>query len=104
MSKKFPKTRYAIALILAVLNDALDLLGFLDPPLEAALDLAIALVLMKVLPGFYIGEILTTLADMVTGLDVAPFWTLYVASRIKGEFKKAKAAKKPAKAEQTTKS
>lgn len=104
MNKKFPKARYAIALILAVLNDALDLLGFLGPPLEAVLDLAIALVLMKVLPGFYIGEILTTLADMVIGLDIAPFWTLYVANRIKGEFKRAKVAKKPAEAEQTTKS
>jgi hypothetical protein len=80
-----PGTRFRIALILAVLADALQIallpLFFegAESPAEDILDLAIGAVLVSLL-GWHWEFLPSFLAKLVPGVDLAPFWTMAVAN------------------------
>jgi hypothetical protein len=80
-----PGTRFRIALILAVIADALQLalLPFFfegaESPAEDILDLAIGAVLVSLL-GWHWEFLPSFLAKLVPGVDLVPFWTMAVAN------------------------
>ncbi len=80
-----PGTRFRIALILAVLADALQIallpLFFegAESPAEDILDLAIGAVLVSLL-GWNWEFLPSFLGKLVPGVDLVPFWTMAVAN------------------------
>lgn len=80
-----PGTRFRIALILAVLADALQIallpLFFegAESPAEDILDLAIGAVLVSLL-GWHWEFLPSFLGKLVPGVDLVPFWTVAVAN------------------------
>lgn len=80
------RTSYALALLLAVVNDILDLLDFAQP-VEGFLDLFTAMLIYKLITGkkadkqflFYV------LADLIPFIDMVPFMTLYVLNKMGSE-------------------
>ena len=78
-----PRTRFRIALILAMAADALQIFGFplfaegALSPADDVLDLAVAAVLVNLL-GWHWEFLPAFLAELVPGVDLVPFWTLSV--------------------------
>ena len=70
--------KYLVLLSLAVLNDAVDLLGLANPLAEVLFDLLIVALIHVLLRSLNPLVVLVTLLDIVPGIDIAPFWSLYV--------------------------
>ena len=73
---------YGFAMLLALLNDALDLVGLGVPMFEGLLDLLLAILILSSMPERKFTDVLVALADMVTGIDLAPMWTIYLLYRM----------------------
>lgn len=80
-----PGARFRIALLLAVIVDALQIV-FLplfvegaESPADDMLDLAIGAVLVSLL-GWHWEFLPSFLAKLVPGVDLVPFWTMAVAN------------------------
>ena len=80
-----PRTRFRVALILAMAADALQILWFplfaegALSPADDVLDLAVAAVLVNLL-GWHWEFLPAFLAELVPGVDLVPFWTMAVIS------------------------
>jgi hypothetical protein len=80
-----PGSRFRVAMALAVLADALQILVFplfvegALSPADDALDLAVAAVLVKLL-GWHWEFLPSFFAKLVPGVDLVPFWTMAVAN------------------------
>ncbi|HKN36698.1 MAG TPA: hypothetical protein VJX16_25935 [Terriglobales bacterium] len=80
-----PRTRFRIAMILAMAADALQIFVFplfaegAWSPAEDILDIAIAAVLIRLL-GWHWEFLPTFFAELVPGVDLVPFWTLAVSN------------------------
>ena len=80
-----PRTRFRVAMILAMAADALQIFGFplfaegILSPADDVLDLAVAAVLVQLL-GWHWEFLPAFLAELVPGVDLVPFWTLAVAN------------------------
>ena len=79
------RTRFRVAMILAMAADALQIFGFplfaegALSPADDVLDLAVAAVLVNLL-GWHWEFLPAFLAELVPGVDLLPFWTLAVIS------------------------
>ena len=80
-----PGTRFRVALIVAIVADALQLI-FLpllvegaESPADDVLDLGVGAVLVYLL-GWHWEFLPSFLAKLVPGVDLVPFWTLAVAN------------------------
>lgn len=80
-----PRSRFRTAMVLAVLADAVQigvfplfLEGALSP-LDDVLDLIVAVALFGLL-GWHWELLPSSIAKLVPGLDLVPFWTLAVAN------------------------
>ncbi len=79
------KIAYAIALLLAAINDAIDILDLMQP-WETAADLLFAMLILSILPGNRRpGDFIAAVIDAVPLIDIVPFWTLYVLYRMREE-------------------
>jgi len=74
---------YSIALLLAVANDVIDLAGLGAPLPEAIIDGMLALAIISSLPKRGLTDVLSAIADIITGIDIAPIWSIYVMRRIR---------------------
>src|SRR6202007_2509962 len=80
-----PGPQFRLAMLLAILADALQLIvfpAFVEGALSPAddlLDLSIA-VIMVPLPGWHWEFLPSFFAKLVPGADLVPFWTIAVAS------------------------
>jgi hypothetical protein len=80
-----PRTRFRIAMILAMAADAFQIFVFplfaegALSPADDVLDLAVAAGLIRLL-GWHWEFLPTFFAELVPGVDLVPFWTLSVAS------------------------
>jgi hypothetical protein len=80
-----PMTRFRIAMVLAILADALQMIFFplfvegVESPAEDALDLGVGAALMLLL-GWHWEFLPSALAKLVPGVDLVPLWTLSVAN------------------------
>ena len=80
-----PRTRFRVALILAMAADALQIFGFplfaegALSPADDVLDIAVAAVLVQLL-GWHWEFLPAFLAELVPGVDLVPFWTMAVIS------------------------
>jgi hypothetical protein len=78
-----PRTRFRLALILAIAADALQMFGFplfaegALSPADDVLDLAVAAALVNLL-GWHWEFLPAFLAELVPGVDLVPFWTMAV--------------------------
>jgi len=82
---KNKKIAYAIALLLAAINDAIDIMDLVQP-LETGLDLLFAILILNILPGKKrFEDFITAVVDAMPLLDIVPFWTLYVLYRMREE-------------------
>src|SRR5580693_8051500 len=78
-------TRFRIAMILAVLADALQVIFLpffvegVESPAEDALDLGVGAALICLL-GWHWEFLPSVLAKLVPGVDLVPFWTIAVAN------------------------
>lgn len=80
-----PRSRFRTAMVLAVLADAVQigvfplfLEGALSP-VDDVLDLIVAVALFRLL-GWHWELLPSSVAKLVPGLDLVPFWTLAVAN------------------------
>jgi hypothetical protein len=79
------RTRFQVAMILAILADALQLVLLplfvegVESPAEDILDLGVGAVLLSLL-GWHWEFLPSFLIKLVPGVDLAPFWTLAVAN------------------------
>ena len=79
------RTRFRVAMILAMAADALQIFGFplfaegALSPADGVLDLAVAAVLVNLL-GWHWEFLPAFLAELVPGVDLVPFWTMAVAN------------------------
>ncbi len=87
LDAKRVRLMYMVALILAVLNDILDLAGIAPPllPLETILDFVIAFMIIRSLPQPKLMDLLVTAADAIIGPDILPLWSMYVLYRMRKE-------------------
>ena len=80
-----PRTRFRVALILAMAADALQIFGFplfaegALSPADDVLDIAVATVLVNLL-GWHWEFLPAFLGELVPGVDLVPFWTMAVIS------------------------
>src|ERR1700674_3575946 len=80
-----PRTRFRVALILAMAADALQIFGFplfaegALSPADDVLDIAVAAALVQLL-GWHWEFLPAFLAELVPGVDLVPFWTMAVIS------------------------
>ena len=80
-----PRSRFRAALLLAVLADAVQIIGlplFAEgalSPLDDILDFITAVVLVRLL-GWHWEFLPSLIAELVPGVDLIPFWTLAVAN------------------------
>ena len=80
-----PRTRFRVAMILAMAADALQIFGFpvfaegALSPADDVLDLAVAAVLVNLL-GWHWEFLPAFAAELVPGVDLIPFWTMAVAN------------------------
>ena len=80
-----PGPRFQVALILAIIADALQLIVFplfvegAMSPAEDLLDLGIGVALVRLL-GWHWEFLPSFLAKLVPGVDLVPFWTMAVAN------------------------
>jgi hypothetical protein len=78
-----PRTRFRVALIVAMVADALQIFGFplfaegALSPADDVLDLAVAAVLVQLL-GWHWEFLPAFVAELVPGVDLVPFWTFAV--------------------------
>jgi hypothetical protein len=78
-------TRFRIAMILAILADALQVIFLplfvegVESPAEDALDLGVGAALICLL-GWHWEFLPSVLAKLVPGVDLVPFWTIAVAN------------------------
>jgi hypothetical protein len=78
-----PRTRFRVALIVAMVADALQIFGFplfaegALSPADDVLDLAVAAVLVNLL-GWHWEFLPAFVAELVPGVDLVPFWTFAV--------------------------
>jgi hypothetical protein len=85
LSLNSPRSRYRAAMLLAVVADAVQIIGFplfaegLISPLDDVLDLVVAVALTR-LVGWHWEFLPSMIAELVPGLDLVPFWTLAVAN------------------------
>ena len=83
--KLLPGPRFRIALIVAMLADALQLIVFsffvegFESPADDVLDCGVAGVMLYLL-GWHWEFLPSVLAKLVPGVDMVPFWTLAVAN------------------------
>ncbi|MGD0797445.1 MAG: hypothetical protein ABR910_06945 [Acidobacteriaceae bacterium] len=80
-----PRTRFQVAMVLAIVADALQLIfvplfmeGALSPA-DDALDLGIGVAMVSLL-GLHWEFLPSFLAKLVPGVDLVPLWTLSVAN------------------------
>jgi hypothetical protein len=79
------KTRFRIALILAIVADALQIIFVplfvegAESPADDALDAGVGIALLALL-GWHWEFAPSFLAKLVPGMDLVPFWTLAVAN------------------------
>ena len=69
--------KFLILFILAIANDAIDILGLFNPIAEVFLDLSVV-VMINLLLGFNVWSFIITFIDIIPGIDLAPIWTLYI--------------------------
>src|SRR6185437_6813187 len=80
-----PRSRFQVAMLLAIAADALQLIAFplflegAYSPLDDLLDFAVAAVLVKLL-GWHWEFLPSFAAKLVPGADLVPFWTMAVAN------------------------
>ena len=80
-----PMTRFRIAMILAILADALQIIFFplfvegAESPADDALDLGVGAALFFLL-GWHWEFLPSVVAKLVPGVDLIPCWTIAVAS------------------------
>ena len=80
-----PRSRFRVAVILAMAADALQIFVFslfaegALSPADDVLDLAVAAVLVRLL-GWHWEFLPAFAAELVPGVDLVPFWTLAVAN------------------------
>jgi hypothetical protein len=80
-----PRTRFRVALIVAMMADALQIFGFplfaegALSPADDVLDIAVSAVLVNLL-GWHWEFLPAFLAELVPGVDLVPFWTMAVAN------------------------
>lgn len=80
-----PITRFRIAMILAIVADALQLIFFplfvtgAESPVDDVLDLGVGAALFYLL-GWHWEFLPSALAKLVPGVDLVPLWTLAVAN------------------------
>ena len=80
-----PGPRFRVALMVAILADALQLIVFpffvegAESPADDVLDCGVAGVMMWLL-GWHWEFLPSVLAKLVPGVDLVPFWTLAVAN------------------------
>jgi hypothetical protein len=80
-----PGTRFRVAMMLAIIADALQIVVFplfvggALSPAEDVLDFGIAAVLVHLL-GWHWEFLPSFLAKLVPGVDLVPFWTMAVAN------------------------
>jgi hypothetical protein len=80
-----PRSRFRVAVILAMAADALQIFVFplfaegALSPADDVLDLAVAAVLVRLL-GWHWEFLPAFVAELVPGVDLVPFWTLAVAN------------------------
>lgn len=80
-----PRSRFRVAMILAVVADALQIVVFplfaegALSPADDVLDFAVAAVLVHLL-GWHWEFLPTFFAELIPGADLVPFWTLAVAN------------------------
>src|SRR2546425_3307481 len=80
-----PRSRFRLAMILAVAADALQIFGFplfaegALSPADDVLDIAVAVVLLHLL-GWHWEFLPAFAAELVPGVDLVPFWTIAVIS------------------------
>jgi hypothetical protein len=83
--KLSPMTRFRIAMVLAILADALQMVFFplfvegAESPAADVLDLGVGAALMFLL-GWHWEFLPSALAKLVPGVDLVPLWTLSVAN------------------------
>lgn len=79
------RTRFQVAMIVAILADALQLVLLplfvegAESPADDILDVGVGAVLLSLL-GWHWEFLPSFLAKLVPGVDLAPFWTLAVAN------------------------
>jgi len=79
------RTRFQVAMVLAIVADALQLVLLplfvegAESPADDILDLGVGVALFRLL-GFQWEFLPSFLAKLVPGVDLVPFWTLAVAS------------------------
>ena len=80
-----PRSRFRATILLAVLADAVQIIGFplfgegALSPLDDVLDFITAVVLVRLL-GWHWEFLPSLIAELVPGVDLIPFWTLAVAN------------------------
>ena len=80
-----PRTRFRVAMILAMAADGLQIFVFplfaegALSPADDVLDIAVAAVLVNLL-GWHWEFLPAFLAELVPGVDLVPFWTMAVAN------------------------
>ena len=80
-----PRSRFRTALVLAMVADAVQIVVFplfvegALSPLEDILDLIVAVALFRLL-GWHWEFLPSSIAKLVPGVDLVPFWTLAVAN------------------------
>ncbi|MGP8260125.1 MAG: hypothetical protein ACLQM6_09270 [Acidobacteriaceae bacterium] len=97
--KLLPGPRFRVALLVAILADALQLVVFpffvegFESPADDVLDCGVAGLMMWLL-GWHWEFLPSVLAKLVPGVDLAPFWTLAVANVYRKAKRKAIEAEK----------
>jgi len=95
--KLLPGPRFRVALMVAVLADALQLIVFpffiegAESPADDVLDCGVAGLMIWLL-GWHWEFLPSVLAKLVPGVDLVPFWTLAVANVYRKAKRKAIAA------------
>jgi hypothetical protein len=80
-----PRSRFRAATVLAMVADAVQIVGFplfvegALSPLDDALDFIAAVALVRLL-GWHWEFLPSLIAELVPGVDLIPFWTLAVAN------------------------
>ena len=82
---KSPRSRFRAALMLAMVADAVQIIGFplfaegALSPVDDILDVVVAVALLRLI-GWHWEFLPSFAAELVPGVDLVPFWTLAVAN------------------------
>lgn len=80
-----PRSRFRTALVLAMVADAVQIIGFplfaegALSPVDDILDVVVAVALLRLI-GWHWEFLPSFAAELVPGVDLVPFWTLAVAN------------------------